>query len=265
VTWLWGSKSAVRFRARRKKFLPLHYSHISSAPPATYSKDNEDIYPENKLLGCEVNHSHPPCSEVPYARNLPSWCGERQFYLLNALSHKAMHIWNSEHRMQTKFKKYCFRNVMPCRMVKMYQSLGANCLHLQRRISKDGSWCFLEAEQQISQQHKTEDCGPTCFNHRCENLISHWKRYYGTKFFYKFWQSNGWPKKKSLIFIEATCSLPSSQQSAFGPNLIHINAGRGFVLTINIMELLWPHYLAKFDLRLVESKFRCTKLQGLMS
>ena len=34
-------------------------------------------------------------------------------------------------------------------MVKMYQSLGANCLHLQCRISKVGSWWFLEAEVKL--------------------------------------------------------------------------------------------------------------------
>ena len=44
-------------------------------------------------------------------------------------------------------------------------------------------------------------------------------------------------QKKSLIFIEPTCSLPSSHQSAIGPILIHINAGRSFILSTNRMEL----------------------------
>jgi len=78
--------------------------------------------------------------------------------------------------MQIEFKKYCYRDVMQCRVVKMYQILGAKGLHLQCRSSEDGSWWFLEAEVKTPANvtaAKTEECGPSCLNHRCENLKSH--------------------------------------------------------------------------------------------
>jgi len=65
----------ISISAREKKLLPLHYIHIGSVPPSTYSKDNEDIYSGENVAGCEVSHSHPSSSEVLYARNLSSWCG----------------------------------------------------------------------------------------------------------------------------------------------------------------------------------------------
>jgi len=60
-----------------------------------------------------------------------------------------MQIWHSEQGMPIKFKKYSFRDAMPCCVIKMYQSLGANCLHLQCRNSEDGSRWFLEAEVKL--------------------------------------------------------------------------------------------------------------------
>lgn len=82
--------------------------------------------------------------------------------------------------------------------------------------------------------------------------------------------------QKSLIFIEPTCSLPLSQQSTIGPILIHINAGRSFILSTNKMELSKKIYdvttmrnlmfagETQVSVVLSARTYRCTKSHGVI-